>query len=229
MFQTADSNPALREFPGGATPVAVAKAASAVCGAHGRGLNGLLSCAMALLVAAGLLVSCAERPQEQAQPLNTQVAVLPPPDPAPALAPTSPVPKAKPKPKPVAIPAVVLPQQRPEPVDAASQQTAAVAAKIDPGVLVGMTEAETLDLLGQPAWTQEIPPAKTWQYASERCVLRVFMFMEMTTRDFRTLSYELTSTDEQPDVDQQCLAELVAQAWGEGNQHDAPRSHRTGG
>lgn len=229
MSQTADSDLALRVYPAGLARMAADTAVTTVRSC--RGVNGLLTCAAALLVAAGLLVSCAERSDLPTRTADLPATVaLPPADPEPAPIPTSPVPKVKPKPKPVVVPAVVAPQQLPEvAMPEARRQTAALAAKIDPGVLVGMTEGETLDLLGKPAWTQEIPPAKTWQYASERCVLRVFMFMEMTTRDFRTLSYELTSTDEQPDVDQQCLAELVAQAWGEGTQHGSPRPHRTGG
>jgi hypothetical protein len=83
---------------------------------------------------------------------------------------------------------------------------------LDPARLVGLTEQETIRLLGAPTRTADQPPAKYWQYASRRCVLRVFFFMEMNSRDFRTLSYELKSVNNDPTVDQHCLADFVAQA-----------------
>jgi hypothetical protein len=82
----------------------------------------------------------------------------------------------------------------------------------DPRRLVGMDEKTIVGLLGEPTWTEDVPPAKYWQYATQSCVLRVFFFMEMTTRDFRALSYELTSSDDAPNVHEQCFAQLLAQA-----------------
>ncbi|HYE52342.1 MAG TPA: hypothetical protein VEB20_22290 [Azospirillaceae bacterium] len=180
-----------------------------------QGADGLLTCAVALIAAGGLLVSCAEPGPAPSPDVNaprmaagsagaTQVAAAAP-------RPVPPVPRPKPKP-PVAVPA------------APSVQPAAVATlapppvpvpDFDPNRLVGLTEQETLRLLGQPAWTEENPPAKTWRYSSRGCVLRVFFFMEMTSRDFRSLSYELTSTDNEQHVDQQCLSQFLAQAAGE--------------
>jgi len=193
-----------------------------------RGLDGLLGCAVALVLAGGLLGSCSERTAQEppvvAAPFPPPVALVQP------EAPKSPVPKAKPAP-PVRREVAALPPQPavmiPVPGTAVEDRPSGTRpGSVRPQSLVGMTEAETLDLLGLPVWIQETPPAKTWQYASDRCVLRVFMFMEMSTRDFRTLSYELTSTDDNPDVDQQCLAELVAQAWRTGPGSDAAAGAR---
>lgn len=93
-----------------------------------------------------------------------------------------------------------------------SASTAPVASPTDPHTLVGMDEQAISRLLGEPTWTEDVPPAKYWQYATQSCVLRVFFFMEMTTRNFRALSYELTSSDDAPNVDEQCFAQLLAQA-----------------
>lgn len=181
-----------------------------------RSVQGLSACVLTLLVSAGLLVACADRSLSVAVPPTAPVAK--PKTLAPSLAET-PIPRSKPsalarfgttgpaETRPAAMAAALpLPLPRPTP-------------QFDPHGLVGLTEQETLRLLGQPTDVEESPPAKTWRYAGDRCDLRVHLFMEMTTRSFRTLSYDLSSTDENPDVDQQhCLAELVAQAWRPGQQ-----------
>ena len=78
--------------------------------------------------------------------------------------------------------------------------------------VVGYDQDAVRNLLGEPIWVEEIPPALSWQYASDECVLRVLFFMEVTTRNFRVLSYDVTSDDDATDVDQRCLSALVAQA-----------------
>lgn len=78
--------------------------------------------------------------------------------------------------------------------------------------VVGFDEDAVRNLLGEPIWVKEIPPALSWQYASDACVLELLFFMEVTTRNFRVLSYDVTSDDDAIDVDQRCLSTLVAQA-----------------
>ncbi len=78
--------------------------------------------------------------------------------------------------------------------------------------VVGFDQDAVRNLLGDPIWVQEIPPALSWQYASDACVLELLFFMEVTTRNFRVLSYDVTSDDDAIDVDQRCLSTLVAQA-----------------
>ena len=94
-----------------------------------------------------------------------------------------------------------------------------VAEPMTPKALVGLDEQATARLLGEPSWTEDVPPAKYWQYATPSCVLRVFFFMEMTTQNFRALSYELTSSDDAPNVHERCFAQLLAQASGRQTAH----------
>jgi hypothetical protein len=179
-------------------------AASPVALRIGRrgGLDSLWFGALTLLVAAAGLVSCAQlspepparhKPVAAASSPRVAAAVPRPAEPAP-------VPKHKPVPPPELAPAAVAPPAPP------------TRPSVDPARLVGLTEQETLRLLGPPTGTAEVPPAKYWQYASSRCVLRVFFFMQMDTRDFRTLSYEITSANHDPVIDQQCVADFVAPA-----------------
>lgn len=83
----------------------------------------------------------------------------------------------------------------------------------DPDSLVGLDEVQTLKLLGSPVAREEAPPAKIWRYAKGDCTLKVFFFMDMTSsQDFRALSYDMKSSQNVPDADHRCFAQLLAQA-----------------
>jgi LysM repeat protein len=75
--------------------------------------------------------------------------------------------------------------------------------------IVGYDETTVTELLGAPDSSEDDPPARVWQYASENCVLDVYFYMELSTRNYRVLSYELDSAHDTPDVEQQCITELV--------------------
>ena len=85
---------------------------------------------------------------------------------------------------------------------------------LSPDTLVGLDQVQTRRLLGTPAATEEAPPAKVWHYAKGDCTLKVFFFMDMTSsQDFRALSYDMKSSENVPDVDKRCFAQLLAQGW----------------
>ncbi|ALJ37230.1 hypothetical protein FE88_19705 [Azospirillum brasilense] len=87
-------------------------------------------------------------------------------------------------------------------------------ATLSPETLVGLDQVQTRRLLGTPAATEEAPPAKVWHYAKGDCSLKVFFFMDMTSsQDFRALSYDMKSSENVPDVDKRCFAQLLAQGW----------------
>ena len=78
--------------------------------------------------------------------------------------------------------------------------------------LVGSDEPAVAEVLGEPNWFEDIPPARMWQYASANCVLQLYFFMELSTRNFRVLSYELESGYDGDNAEQQCFSELVSRA-----------------
>lgn len=83
----------------------------------------------------------------------------------------------------------------------------------DPDSLVGLDEVQTLNLLGSPVAREEAPPAKIWRYSKGDCTLKVFFFMDMTSsQDFRALSYDMKSSQNVPDADHRCFAQLLAHA-----------------
>jgi hypothetical protein len=128
------------------------------------------------------------------------------------------VPPSAPLPEPLPAPAEALPPALPPSLPLASPPHA-IPEHPGPKALVGLDEQATVRLLGEPSWTEDVPPAKYWQYATPSCVLRVFFFMEMTTQNFRALSYELTSSDDAPNVHERCFAQLLAQASGRQTAH----------
>ncbi len=126
---------------------------------------------------------------------------------ATALAPTLPMPQPGP---PVTVGELTTATQ----LASVSPATAAPAtSNADPDSLVGLDEVQTLNLLGSPVAREEAPPAKIWRYAKGDCTLKVFFFMDMTSsQDFRALSYDMKSSQNVPDADHRCFAQLLAQA-----------------
>ena len=92
----------------------------------------------------------------------------------------------------------------------------AAPAKLDPETLMGLDQRQTKRLLGVPITMEEQSPAKVWSYANGACTLKVFFFMDLSSQDFRALSYDVKSNEHVPDVDQRCFAQLLAQA-GDGS------------
>lgn len=149
---------------------------------------------------------------------------------APAVRPAriAPLPKVKPVPAPAVEaalpsdqPALVPPASFPPPPASPSPASPPAVADavptavptLDPRTLVGLDRVQTRRLLGIPAATEEAPPAKVWRYAKGDCTLEVFFFMDMTSaKDFRALSYDMKSSQNVPDRDNRCFAQLVAQA-----------------
>ena len=90
---------------------------------------------------------------------------------------------------------------------------ALAAAAFEPDALVGLDQGQTRRLLGAPAATEEEAPARVWRYADEACTLKVFFYMDVTSQDFRALSYDMKSSDNVRDADDRCFARILAQAW----------------
>ncbi|SNR85635.1 MULTISPECIES: hypothetical protein [unclassified Azospirillum] len=181
---------------------------------RGRGTGQALPVALLAL----LLSACATPkpdPAPAAKPSPPAPAAATAPQP---LVPATPLPKVKPKPpasKPAAKPAPVVPDSAPQvaalpPAPPVALPPEPARPAFNPDRLIGLSEEQVEAALGQPGRVEESPPSRTLHYAEGRCVLRLHLFMEMTSRSFRTLSYDLNSTGVGPDVDQQCRDWLQA-------------------
>ncbi len=96
-----------------------------------------------------------------------------------------------------------LPDKKPG-EDAASQ-----AAALDPRNLVGLNFRETEAMLGRPTGQTEKPPAKIWTYSGDACLLNIFFYADINTREFRALTYEIKAETADGEAEEQCLAHLT--------------------
>lgn len=120
----------------------------------------------------------------------------------------------------------------PIPAEKPSDKTLLAArTDLDPERLIGLSLVEAEALLGEPALQDEKPPAKVWTYNAQSCVLSIFFYADISTKDFRALTYEIrneeavkhegspkngNASQSQPNdqeeselADRQCLAELI--------------------
>lgn len=143
------------------------------------------------------LSACSERmpdwPWRETPPAHTQA----PKAEAPAAA--KPAPAAKPAKHPD------LKALRPEPRPAPDKEAAAEPAA--PPRLVGLSEAETAELLGRPAEEAVESPGKIWTYRAKDCRLSVHLFPDMDKGGFYTLDYTVSEGARET-----CLGKVAGEA-----------------
>jgi len=67
------------------------------------------------------------------------------------------------------------------------------SSQLDPKSLVGLNFEQMQSLLGEPNGRGDRPPGKVWTYSTDSCVLNVFFYADINTREFRALTYEIDS------------------------------------
>lgn len=153
---------------------------------------------VALLAVAVLLAACPSATlPPSSPPARMAAATIRPMVPAPP-----PVPRAKPPSPPVS--------------QAPRQET--TLKELQPEALVGLSQDQARHMLGSPLSHEEESSAIVWRYARSNCDLRLFFFMDVTSHDFRTLSYDMTSTGHDPNDPQRCLTHLAARTWDDSHE-----------
>ena len=101
---------------------------------------------------------------------------------------------------------------RPPPAKRSSTETAAVPAPADvnpPGPkLIGMTQAETVTLLGPPTAQWDRPPAKVWHYQGPDCGVDVFFYLDVSRNEFSALRYSVNGADPATAGGQLCISRI---------------------
>jgi hypothetical protein len=139
----------------------------------------------------------------------------------------APTPAPAPTPQPVAAPTPVHePEVKPKrpvakkaapPADAArvgdTQTAVAVPPPGEPGTpspqLIGLTQQETVTLLGAPAAQWDRPPARVWHYQGPDCAVDVFFYLDVSRNEFSALRYTAAGSDASPSpAGQTCLTRI---------------------
>jgi hypothetical protein len=74
--------------------------------------------------------------------------------------------------------------------------------------LVGMSEAQVAKVLGPPMAETEKAPGKVWRYWNSRCAVDVSLYLDIQSRAYRVLSYEVTNHGNSSGGRSVCMAEL---------------------
>jgi hypothetical protein len=85
--------------------------------------------------------------------------------------------------------------------------------------LVGLDESGATELFGEPRARHENATKKTWYYRDGACALSLYFYLDMSSRVFRTLAYEVTSDDQSAESRDRCVARLQSakQSAGSGD------------
>jgi len=177
--------------------------------------------AAALVVAATALSACVEReraflttaPRGGPAPPGALAAPAPvpfEPPPVPALKPDRPAAAPQPPAPPVRDPGPdwLLADRLPNQPPPAPAPALAEEPGLDPRRLIGLSFAQMAALLGQPALQEERPPARAWAYNAATCVLTIFFYPDIATREFRALTYELKMESASEAERGRCLRDL---------------------
>lgn len=74
--------------------------------------------------------------------------------------------------------------------------------------LVGLDQTELARALGPPMAETEKAPGKVWRYWNSHCVVDVSLYLDVQSRSYRVLAYEVTNHDNSAGGKSGCLAEL---------------------
>jgi hypothetical protein len=60
----------------------------------------------------------------------------------------------------------------------------------------------------------DMAPAQAWRYRGDRCTLELYFYIDVKSRIFRTLSYDMIPREADAGARRRCLAELKSHAQG---------------
>lgn len=71
--------------------------------------------------------------------------------------------------------------------------------------VIGLTQVETVSLLGAPTAQWDRPPAKVWHYQGPDCVVDVFFYLDVSRNEFSALRYSVNGADPATAGGQLCI------------------------
>jgi len=86
---------------------------------------------------------------------------------------------------------------------------APVIGRDDPKRLVGLNEAQTIGLLGDPFIAEERPPARIWTFSDGGCRLQVFFYPDLSDQHFEALTVSFSGIDDTDAARRACFEALL--------------------
>lgn len=80
----------------------------------------------------------------------------------------------------------------------------AVVKNLEPAKLMGMTYNDAEAAAGKPAEMRDEPPATVWRYRTEDCLVDVFFYMDLATKQFRAVTYNVTPAKKTAEAQRAC-------------------------
>ena len=80
--------------------------------------------------------------------------------------------------------------------------------QLDPGILIGLAPEQAELMMGRPTEVRDEPPATVWAYKSGDCILEVFFYQEVETRQPRALAYHVEGKDQSDTAKQACFSRI---------------------
>jgi hypothetical protein len=74
-----------------------------------------------------------------------------------------------------------------------STPTPSTPTLLDPKQLIGLSQTETEHMLGRPDEVKEGHPATVWRYRTASCMLDLFFYLDLGSRTFRALAYDVSA------------------------------------
>jgi hypothetical protein len=109
-----------------------------------------------------------------------------------------------PLPPPVVEPTPLPPVTKPPPPKPAAPVPP--AADIE---LIGMSQPQVAETLGEPAERQDNNPGQTWIYRAGKCTVEVLFLLDVTRNDQFVVDRSITGTEGTPRADQLCLQRIA--------------------
>lgn len=78
------------------------------------------------------------------------------------------------------------------------------AKSVEPAKLMGLTYEDAEAAAGKPTLTREEPPATVWRYQTDDCVIDVFFYMDMATKQFRAVAYDVKPAKKTAEAQRTC-------------------------
>ena len=132
------------------------------------------------------------------RPVEVAAPTPPPPRPHPVTTAPAPAPEPEAKPKrPIAKKAAPAAETAARVGDTQTAVAAPTPGDLSGQApqLIGLTQQETVTLLGAPAAQWDRPPARVWHYQGPDCAVDVFFYLDVSRNEFSALRYTAAGGD----------------------------------